>query len=444
MDSAVTIAEFDTVMRRVLPALPSSIAVACSGGPDSMALTCLLQSWAADHGIALTALIVDHGLRSDSADEASRVASWLTEYGVEPVVLTSDRPKPTANIQMHARDMRYRLITGWCKSAGVTSIALAHHQDDQAETFLLRLARGSGVDGLAAMQPVSIRDGVALLRPLLSAPKSRLSATLENAGWSSVADPSNENEDFARVRMRALMPVFAREGMDAGRLARTAGHMAEAAMVLDDAMRTVMDEAVTVSPHGFVTIGTRALLAARPDTATRLLSHLLSRVGGSDYPPRLDRLQRLLKVLLDGTFGSGRTAAGCRLICTERSDGESGNALLICRETAAIVSQKALRGQQVWDGRFTVKLSGDVSNAILAPLGLEGWRDVVTLSPEYRRSPPGPSPVRRGLPGLWVDGCLAAAPSLGIVDPHVTAPIVEACALAPRLNALAGSFHWQD
>lgn len=441
MDSAVTKTEFDTLMQRVLPVPPASIAVACSGGPDSMALTCLLQRWAGEHGIVLTALIVDHGLRSESADEASRVASWLTERGVASVVLTSDRPKPAANIQMHARELRFRLIADWCRASGVTSVALAHHQDDQAETFLLRLARGSGVDGLAAMQPVSLRHGVSLLRPALPVSKARLSVTLEDAGWPSVTDPSNQNEDFARVRMRALMPVFAREGMDARRLARTAGHMAEAALVLDDAMQTVMDQSVTVSPQGFVTIGTEAVLGARPDTATRLLSHVLSRIGGSDYPPRLDRLQRLLKALQDDTFGAGRTAAGCRLIFMERPDDQGGNALLICRETAAIVSQKALDGRQIWDGRFTVQLSGDVSNAVLAPLGVEGWRDVVCLSPKYKQSPPGPAPVRRGLPGLWVHGRLAAAPSLGIVDPEIAAPIVEGCALAPRLNALAGSFH---
>jgi len=259
-----------------------------------------------------------------------------------------------------------------------------------------------------------------------------------------VKDPSNENEDFARVRMRALMPVLAREGMSAERLARTAETMAGAAVVLDDAMQAAMKDCASLSPHGFVTVETEALLSLRTDTAQRLLSHLLSRIGGSDYPPRLDRVQRLLQALRERTFGSGRTAAGCRLIPVKEEPGRNGHAVLICRETAAISSQRAQSGSQIWDGRFELQLSGDVSNAVLAPLGVDGWRDVAQLSPDFRRSPPGPAPVRRGLPGLWVQGRLAAAPSLGIVDPEISAPIVDACALVPRLNALAGPFHRRE
>ncbi len=292
------------------------------------------------------------------------------------------------------------------------------------------------------MQPVVLRDGVTVVRPVLTVPKARLAATLDRAGWPYVADPSNANEDFARVRMRALMPLLAGEGLDARRLARTAERMAEASVVLDDAMTDLSETAVAVHPQGYAMVDTAALLAARPDTAFRLLSHLLSCIGGTAYPPRLDRIQRLVAALRGGSFGPGRTAAGCRLLMPGSAKGSSSNTVLICRETASIGSQQAKQGSQIWDGRFELHLSGNISGAVIAPLGVEGWRDVAVLSPDCKRNPVGPAPVRRGLPGLWVGGRLAAAPSLGVVDPGIVAPIVENCALAPRLNALAGPFHW--
>ncbi|MEQ9490764.1 MAG: tRNA lysidine(34) synthetase TilS [Alphaproteobacteria bacterium] len=441
MDTAISASEFETLAAAVPPDRYDRVAVACSGGPDSMALVCLLHGLVKTKGGALTALTVDHGLRPESAAEAARVSSWLDGCGVNSVVLTSDRQKPASNIQMEARDLRYRLMTDWCREQGVDFLFLAHHLDDQAETFLLRLARGSGVDGLAAMQPVAQRGGVTLVRPLLAVPKARLRATLDSAGWPHVTDPSNRNDDFARVRIRALMPALAREGLDARRLAGTADRMASATPVLDDAAAGLMKAAVTLHPQGYATVSTPALLDAREETALRLLSQLLSRIGGSFYPPRFDRVQRLLAALRDGSFGAGRTAGGCRLM---RKDGSTGPALLICRETAAIGSQPARQGAQVWDGRFELHLSGDVRRAVIAPLGVDGWRDVGLLSPGNRKNPVGPSPVRRGLPGLWVDGRLAAAPSLGVANPDISAPTVVNCALAPRLNALAGPFHWRS
>lgn len=441
MEKPVTDHEFEALMAQVLPSAPKAVAVACSGGPDSMALTFLTQRWSLKHGVAVTALIVDHGLRENSADEAARVAGWLRERGVSARILTSDRRKPDSNIQMEARSLRYAMISDWCASESVNRVLVAHHQDDQAETFLLRLARGSGVDGLSSMRKVSKRERLILLRPLLEVPKARLTATLEDAAWPSVSDPSNEKTDFARVRMRALLPALAREGLDAARLARTADLLADAAVVLDDAMQALLKDHVSLSDQGFALVDTEALAMARNDTASRLLSQLLSRIGGSQYPPRLDRIQRLLSALRERTFGSGRTAAGCRLILRDRAACADDNVLLICRETAAIAPQAAQPGLQVWDGRFEMDLAGDVSKAVIGPLGVEGWRNVVSLSSSHGRSPPGPAPVRRGLPGLWVEGRLAAAPSLGVYNPEVTAPDVVSCNLAPRLNALAGPFH---
>ncbi|MGH6981766.1 MAG: tRNA lysidine(34) synthetase TilS, partial [Stellaceae bacterium] len=178
------------------------VAVAVSGGADSMALLLLAREWAAARQGDVTALTIDHKLRPEAAKEARRVARWCKARGVVHRTLAWRGKKPKGDIQAAARAARYRLLEDWCVDAGVLHLLLAHHQDDQAETFLLRLARGSGLDGLAAIAPVAERPGCRLLRPLLAMSHGRLVATLEARGQVWLDDPSNDNERYARVRMR--------------------------------------------------------------------------------------------------------------------------------------------------------------------------------------------------------------------------------------------------
>ena len=142
------------------------IAAGVSGGADSMALAVLLHAWAGARGGRVTALTVDHGLRPEAAREARRAGRTLRSLGIGHRSLRWEGPSPTANLQAEARRIRYGLLEDWCARHGVLQLALAHHRDDQAETLLLRLGRGSGLDGLAAMSPVSARAHIRLLRPL--------------------------------------------------------------------------------------------------------------------------------------------------------------------------------------------------------------------------------------------------------------------------------------
>ena len=148
------------------------IAVGCSGGPDSMALALLADHWARSRGGGITALVVDHGMRPDSAREAQTVCAWLAEDGIDAVTLTWPGPRPASDRQAAARRARYIRMRRWCREAGVLHLLLGHHRADQAETFLLRLARGSGVDGLAAMVFARLRmaeTGAEVKSPSVSA-----------------------------------------------------------------------------------------------------------------------------------------------------------------------------------------------------------------------------------------------------------------------------------
>lgn len=177
---------------------------------------------------------VDHGLRPESAQEAAMVAAQAEKAGFDFRLLHWCGDKPLTGLQEAAREARYSLLTDFCHEAGVAALLTAHTRDDQAETMLMRMARGSGLSGLKGMSSVSLRDDVRHMRPFLKMGKERLIEACLAHGWPYVEDPSNTNERFTRVRWRELMPVLAREGLDAERLAALAERLARADEALDD------------------------------------------------------------------------------------------------------------------------------------------------------------------------------------------------------------------
>ncbi|MBM3518438.1 MAG: tRNA lysidine(34) synthetase TilS, partial [Alphaproteobacteria bacterium] len=198
------------------------VAVGCSGGADSLALTLLADRWARGLGGRLVALTVDHGLRPESAAEARQVGAWLTAHGIAHRTLRWRGEKPRSNHQARARAARLALLADWCRRHGVLHVLLAHQREDQAETLLLRLGRGSGVSGLAAMAPVREAAGVRFLRPLLAVPRVRLEATLTALRQPWLSDPSNDMTAYARTTARALLPRLEALGASPRRLAATA------------------------------------------------------------------------------------------------------------------------------------------------------------------------------------------------------------------------------
>ena len=178
------------------------VAVAVSGGPDSLALTILADRWARQHGGQICALSVDHRLRPESGDEIQQLARWLAARSIRHHILLWDGEKPVTRIQETARTARYRLMGEWCRAQGCLHILTGHHRDDQIETHLLRRDRSSGPDGLAGMSAIREIDGCRILRPLLEIPKVRLLATLAAEHQSFITDPSNLNPVYARVRLR--------------------------------------------------------------------------------------------------------------------------------------------------------------------------------------------------------------------------------------------------
>ena len=259
----------------------SAIVLAVSGGPDSMALMHLATRWAERIAGAappkLHVATVDHGFRPGSAGEAAFVAAAASDLGLPHVTLRWDGPKPTSRIQERARSARYALLADHARNVGAAYVLTGHHADDQAETVLMRLGRGSGVAGLAGMRRDSaLVDGITLVRPLLDLPKETLVGFCRKEGVRSIEDPSNSDPAFARVRLRQQSAVAAALGLDRTTLVRLAERMRRADAALDDAS---MRLEARLSPS-LRSGGWSAVLAPASEAAPEFLQRVLRRALG--------------------------------------------------------------------------------------------------------------------------------------------------------------------
>ena len=380
------------------------MAVAVSGGADSLCLCLLADRWARARGGEVTALTVDHGLRPSAVAEARQVGAWLRARGIAHRILTWSGPKPITGIQEAARDARYALLGKWCRAQGVLHLLLAHHLDDQAETVALRAARRSGPDGLAGMAAVRELTALRLLRPLLPVPKARLRATLIAMEQPWLEDPSNLAPSFARSRLRLGA------GLESKHLAALAAARARERAARDEQTAAWLVRHARIDPAGFVMLAPAALATAPPEMSRRVLQQVLISIGGNPYPPRQARLARLLEQVRGG-LTSGRTLAGCRILPWP-------DALLVCREPRAIVEVAPLVGGApvLWDNRFRVEIAGDVPALEVRALARIGARqlDTVFRSAAVRSLP---APVRPGLLSVWRGEDLVAVPHLGLLHP---------------------------
>ncbi len=424
---AIEGAEFDTLMASLgIDLAKPRLAVAVSGGADSMALVLLVSEWVRAQDGEVVGLIVDHGLRPESKVEAQRVADRLKDKGISAQVLTWAGPKPSSSIQAEARAARYKLLVEKCEALGLRHLLVAHHKDDQAETFMLRLSRGSGVDGLACMAPISQPDvststQVRLLRPFLTVPKARLIATLQHRGVPWVEDPSNQCLDFTRVRLREVLKGLAGEGFSSGRLSRAARRMARAR----DALNKMASEFVSRVGHfdnsGFCEIKLTDLRATPEEISLRGLLIMLHWAGGHGNVIRLERAERLHEEIIGADSFGGRTLGGCRVQLTERPQGL---VLMICREAAAAQHELHLApGTEAnWDGRYKVALAADsdsrsqpvqpLPSLLVRRLGEDGWRQISSeVSADARANIP--VAVRSTLPALWDPIGVVSVPIMG-------------------------------
>ena len=380
------------------------VAVAVSGGADSLALAHLMKGLR-----PLVTLTVDHGLRSEASAEAAAAGRQLAEAGIPHHILTWDGEKPLSNIQAAAREARYRLLADWCAAHGISFLATAHHQEDQAETLLLRLARGSGVYGLAGMAPVARYGGdkgLTLIRPLLDVPRAALREYLQAHAIPWAEDPSNRDPRFDRIKVRQFLEAPPLEGLSAQRLAETAKRLRRSRDALEFYESEWLTTWVTECEPGYLILEAAALDAGPADIVLRGLASLCRAFVPGAYTPRMEKVERLLASLRKED--SAQTLYG---VLFSRSD----NKILLVREAGACKAPVALEDGATWDNRFEISVSGDTRGLEIGALGEDGWRQAVTKWPEVRATSV-PYMVRLSQPAIFHEGQLRALPQAGYSD----------------------------
>jgi len=295
-----------------------AIVLAVSGGPDSIALMWLAARWRSTlaRGPRLIAVTVDHGLRAEAAAEARDVKRLARTLDLTHRTMRWTGEKPKTGLPAAARTARYRLLAQAARASGATHILTAHTRDDQAETVLMRLLRGSGIGGLAAMARESERDGVLLARPFLQVSKSQLVATLKKAKIGFADDPTNRDTNFTRPRLREIMPVLAAEGGDARNLARLASRLARAnqavEILVDGAERylALRDReapraGLDASAFDASSFDAKAFAAMPEEIRLRLLKRAIDRFG-HEGPAELGKVEALLAALDQASAKPGK------------------------------------------------------------------------------------------------------------------------------------------
>lgn len=372
------------------------LAVATSGGADSLCLLLLAHKWALQKGGRVMALTIDHGLRPESKSEALRVRDWAEAKGIEHVILEWTGQKPTACLQEKARQARYELLMNWCKKNQVSTLLLGHHQQDQEETFWMRLSAGSGLEGLSGMKKCIVREGITLLRPLLEFPKERLRATLraENQAW--IEDPSNQSQVFFRGRLRSFLEE---EGLSHQRLNTIMKKLRVDSEFIHDALYKAIETHVYLCEGGYITLERKAVEDLHPALSHRLLSYLMQWFSGDYYPPRGTQVTMIMEKL---KASSAFTAGGIYWIPRDKD-------ILLSREISKIQKEiflASIEEDTLWDQRYWIK--GAIKNYIpedtcLAPLELNSTlkKEIHTLIPRS---------VWPTLPALWSKGKIVSIP----------------------------------
>jgi len=388
------------------------IVLAVSGGPDSMALMRLVAEWNERHpkpSRQILVVTVDHGLRRESAGEASFVAEWATRLQLPCRILRWEGEKPARGLPAAARAARYELLEGQATRLDASNVGLvtAHTQDDQAETFLMRLKRGSGVDGLSAMASCTpLRPGsvVPLLRPLLSVPKARLIVTLEARGQTWVEDPTNTCLDYERPAVRVALARLADEGISAGALATSARRLRAAREAVDYGLARFTETlALSFNEEIFASLSRAAFDEGPEALRARVLARLIGRFGGASLPPQLAEVEDLTARLAadkrtTSTLGGAVVSATPREVKIWREPGRIAGAPLTLQPGV----------WDVWDKRFRVRSGGvDVH---VRPLGEALRRETVAPLLDPRR--PLPAAAVAALPAFWSGDRLLGVPAL--------------------------------
>lgn len=433
--------EFANLMQAMSPFEDKpTIAIAVSGGADSVALCLLAHEWAESNDAKIIAITVDHHLRPSSTHEAKTIHKWLKEKNIEHHILDWKTPV-SQGLEAAARSARYALLNEFCEQKGILHLMIAHHINDQAETFLMRLERGSGVYGLSAMSPISYKEHIRYLRPFLSIPRTKLQSTCKHFNQEWFEDESNADDKYKRVKFRKLLPALANTGLNSKTIAATASRMANAREFLEESIASLMAETVVIHPAGFALLNAEKLALAHKEIGQRALSNIITCIGGEQYPPRFEKLERLFLALSAKDF-KGATLSGCSIKplpknaynCVKNIANPNDFNIMICRELAAIPRKQQLQNNMLWDNRFYIETTLEESDIYIGAIGQTGWNKIKQNYDEI----PLPKDVIYSLPAIYVNENIVRSSLIGYksdISRHSDSLIIKSLYFKPIIPA---------
>ena len=334
---------FNEKMGALFPEMPDKMAVAVSGGADSLCLTLLLKKWADKNQVKLFAFTVDHGLRPEAQKEAQSVHLQLKKMGIDHQTLVWRGKKPKTRIEESARIARYDLLQAACQKNKIKALFLAHHIEDQSETFWARLAHKSGLDGLCAMQEKTDFKGLALVRPLLNISKKEIVDYLKNNKISWVEDPMNYNPEYERVLWRNRQEDLSDMGLTPTTIAILTKRLLRAKKTIDFYVDSFIKNSVLLSPAGYAFIAKMAWEMAPMEIRLRTLLHLLPLISWQNKIVSLESIENLLS-----RPKRSSTLSGCQIIFHKKG-------VFIAREMRTSTAPKKLKvGEFAYWDRFFV------------------------------------------------------------------------------------------
>ncbi len=393
------------------------IAVAVSGGRDSLALTHLAKQWADSRKIQLIALTVDHQLRKESKEECSALGQWLNQQRIENYTLTWEGEKPKTGIQEKARHARYALLTKKCHTLGIDHLLLGHHRDDQVETLLMRIARGSGIDGLSGMDASSKRADIYLIRPLLPYTREEVTNYCNEHTLPYLDDPSNEMEHFERVAWRKVIESFPDKDQFIKGLTLSAKRIARAGKALEYYADFAYDTCVTIAPEGYAILNLTKLETYPDASALRVIRRVLNHIGGAAKQAETSQIDQLFESFYTEEVFKGLTLGGCLIRPLAHHPQRT---ISIVREERHLPKPRALSGKNtLWDYRFLItypeEFAQNLPNTVtISALGTNGLAQIrEAIKPNRRTLPEG---VQETLPCIRNEDTVIAVPLLGFCN----------------------------
>ena len=361
--------EFKTVMDTIA-ITGNSIAVAVSGGADSLCMALLSKNWAKQRkDINITAIVIDHGLRKGSAEEAEKTVSFLKFKGIEAILCKWDKDRnPISNVQHHARQARYNILTNTCIRIKASLLMIGHNKNDQAETVLMRIYRGSGIQGICGMKQKTECNGIKIFRPLLHFTRERIEATLVNNNWVDWQnDPSNYSPKYLRTQIRDIIYSQPDAEIWVNRLTLLSQNIQRSYKYIKNMTEKAKEESVFIDDKmSYAIINNEHFISYDEEIRFRMLTDILMFVGNRVYPPRIRSLISIDNRIRAGGF-KGATIMGCEVKIFK-------NQIFIFRELKDLLSLQD-KFSKIWDNKLIIAIKNHPSTHI-KPLGPDGWKVV--------------------------------------------------------------------